>query len=211
MVIAIMIVVLGLIAIRSMPIEQYPDITPPVVEVSAEYLGADALTIEQSVATPLEESVNGVSDMIYMQSTNSNNGSMSLQVSFAVGTDPDMNTIFTQNRVSSATPMAPAGRHQARSHDRENDEQFHSGTVALLGRQIRRKLLGQLRDPAYQGPAGADQRRGKRPGHGRRRLCDAHLGQARPNGLSGSDRRRHRFGHRTAERGDTRRPARRRA
>lgn len=59
MVIAIMIVVLGLIAIRSMPIEQYPDITPPVVEVSAEYLGADALTIEQSVATPLEESVNG--------------------------------------------------------------------------------------------------------------------------------------------------------
>lgn len=79
MVIAIMIVVLGLIAIRSMPIEQYPDITPPVVEVSAEYLGADALTIEQSVATPLEESVNGVSDMIYMQSTNSNNGSMSLQ------------------------------------------------------------------------------------------------------------------------------------
>lgn len=62
MVIAIMIVVLGLIAIRSMPIEQYPDITPPVVEVSAEYLGADALTIEQSVATPLEESVNGVSD-----------------------------------------------------------------------------------------------------------------------------------------------------
>lgn len=105
MVIAIMIVVLGLIAIRSMPIEQYPDITPPVVEVSAEYLGADALTIEQSVATPLEESVNGVSDMIYMQPTNSNNGSMSLQVSFAVGTDPDMNTIFTQNRVSSATPM----------------------------------------------------------------------------------------------------------
>ena len=103
MVIAIMIVVLGLIAIRNMPIEQYPDITPPVVEVSAEYLGADALTIEQSVATPLEESVNGVSDMIYMQSTNSNNGSMSLQVSFAVGTDPDMNTIFTQNRVSSAT------------------------------------------------------------------------------------------------------------
>ena len=107
MVIAIMIVVLGLIAIRSMPIEQYPDISPPVVEVSAEYLGADALTIEQSVATPLEESVNGVSDMIYMQSTNSNNGSMSLQVSFAVGTDPDMNTIFTQNRVSSATPMLP--------------------------------------------------------------------------------------------------------
>lgn len=107
MVIAIMIVVLGLIAIKDMPIEQYPDITPPVVEVSAEYLGADAMTVEQSVATPIEESVNGVSGMIYMQSTNSNNGSMTLQVSFEVGSNPDMNTIFTQNRVSSATPKLP--------------------------------------------------------------------------------------------------------
>jgi len=107
MVIAIMIVVLGLIAIKSMPIEQYPDITPPVVEVTAQYQGADALTVEQSVATPIEESVNGVSDMIYMQSTNSNDGSMSLQVSFGVGSNPDMSTVFTQNRVSSATPMLP--------------------------------------------------------------------------------------------------------
>ena len=107
MVIAIIIVVLGLISIRSMPIEQYPDITPPVVAVSAEYQGADALTVEQSVATPLEESVNGVNDMIYMQSTNSNDGSMNLQVSFAVGADPDISTVFTQNRVSSATPMLP--------------------------------------------------------------------------------------------------------
>ena len=107
MVIAIMIVVLGLIAIKSMPIEQYPDITPPVVEVTAQYQGADALTVEQSVATPIEESVNGVSDMIYMQSTNSNDGSMSLQVSFDVGSNPDMSTVFTQNRVSSATPMLP--------------------------------------------------------------------------------------------------------
>ena len=107
MVIAITIVVLGLIAIKSMPIEQYPDITPPVVEVTAQYQGADALTVEQSVATPIEESVNGVSDMIYMQSTNSNDGSMSLQVSFGVGSNPDMSTVFTQNRVSSATPMLP--------------------------------------------------------------------------------------------------------
>lgn len=108
MVIAIMIVVLGFIAIRSMPIEQYPDITPPMVQVTASYQGADAITVEQSVATPIEESVNGVQDMIYMESTNSGDGTMNLQVSFAVGTDPDMNTIFTQNRVASATPQLPS-------------------------------------------------------------------------------------------------------
>ena len=78
-----------------------------MVEVTAQYQGADALTVEQSVATPIEESVNGVSDRIYMQSTNSNDGSMSLQVSFGVGSNPDMSTVFTQNRVSSATPMLP--------------------------------------------------------------------------------------------------------
>ena len=108
MVIAIMIIVLGLISIKSTPIEQYPDITPPMVEVSAEYQGADALTVEQSVATPIEESVNGVSDMLYMQSTNSGDGSMSLQITFGVGSDPNMNTIFTQNRVASATPLLPS-------------------------------------------------------------------------------------------------------
>lgn len=108
MVIAIMIVVLGFIAIRSMPIEQYPDITPPMVEVTATYQGADAITVEQSVATPIEESINGVQGMIYMESTNSGNGMMNLQVSFAVGTNPDMNTIFTQNRVASATPQLPS-------------------------------------------------------------------------------------------------------
>ena len=108
MVIAIMIVVLGLIGIQNTPIEQYPDITPPMVQVSADYQGADALTVEQSIATPIEESVNGVSDMLYMQSTNSNDGSMSLQVTFGVGSNPDMNTIYTQNRVASATPQLPA-------------------------------------------------------------------------------------------------------
>lgn len=108
MVIAIIIVIFGLIAIRTMPIEQYPDITPPMVEVAAVYQGADALTVEESVATPIEESINGVDGMVYMESTNANNGTMLLQVTFAVGTDPDLNTIFTQNRVSAATPKLPS-------------------------------------------------------------------------------------------------------
>ena len=130
MVIAIMIVVLGLIGIQNTPIEQYPDITPPMVQVSADYQGADALTVEQSIATPIEESVNGVSDMLYMQSTNSNDGSMSLQVTFGVGSNPDMNTIYTQNRVASATPQLPAAVITQGDHD-----QLHHGTVAFFRRR----------------------------------------------------------------------------
>jgi HAE1 family hydrophobic/amphiphilic exporter-1 len=87
--------------------EQYPDITPPMVEVSASYTGANALNVEQSVATPLEQQINGVDNMIYMKSINANDGSMKIQITFEVGTDPDMNTVFSQNRVSSATPKLP--------------------------------------------------------------------------------------------------------
>ncbi len=107
MVIAIVIVILGVISIIDLPVEQYPDITPPMVQVNATYQGADALSVEESVATPIEEAVNGVSDMIYMMSTNSSNGEMSLAVSFKVGSNPNLNTIFTQNRVSTATPELP--------------------------------------------------------------------------------------------------------
>lgn len=106
-VIAIIIVALGTMSLRNLPIEQYPDITPPVVEVTASYQGADAMTVDQSVATPIAQSVMGVENMLYMQSTSANDGSMSLAVTFDIGSDPDMNTVFTQNRVQSATAMLP--------------------------------------------------------------------------------------------------------
>lgn len=106
-VIAIVIVTLGVISLRTLPIEQYPDITPPVVEVTASYQGADAMTVDESVATPIAQSVMGVEDMLYMQSTSANDGTMSLAVTFDIGSDPDMNTVFTQNRVQSATAMLP--------------------------------------------------------------------------------------------------------
>ena len=105
---AIVIVLVGLISITQLPIEQYPDITPPVVEVSATYDGADAETVNNAVATPVAQAVMGVSDMLYMQATSANDGSMTLQVTFGIGSDPDLDAIFTQNNVSSATAELPA-------------------------------------------------------------------------------------------------------
>ncbi|MEJ2656577.1 MAG: efflux RND transporter permease subunit, partial [Desulfobacterales bacterium] len=107
MVIAIFMVIVGIVFLKGLPTEQYPNITPPVVEVRATYTGANAVSVEQSVATPLEQQINGVDNMIYMKSINANDGTMNIQVSFKIGTDPDMNTVFTQNRVAAATAKLP--------------------------------------------------------------------------------------------------------
>jgi len=107
MVIAIFMVIVGVVFLGGLPTEQYPNITPPIVEVRATYTGANAVSVEQSVATPLEQQINGVDNMIYMKSINANDGTMTIQVSFDVGTDPDMNTVFTQNRVAAATAKLP--------------------------------------------------------------------------------------------------------
>ena len=107
MVIVIIIVLVGLVSLSGLPVSQYPEITPPEVSVTATYTGANAEAVEQSVATPLEQKVNGVENMLYMKSVNSNDGTMTLTVSFEVGSDLDMSNVLVQNRVSEATASIP--------------------------------------------------------------------------------------------------------
>ncbi|HZE68285.1 MAG TPA: multidrug efflux RND transporter permease subunit [Pyrinomonadaceae bacterium] len=107
MVIAIITVIGGLVAMRGLPVAQFPEIIPPQIIVSTTYTGADAVTIEQSVATPLEQQMNGVDDMLYMQSTNANDGTMALTVTFDVDTSPNVDQVNVQNRVAQAQPNLP--------------------------------------------------------------------------------------------------------
>jgi HAE1 family hydrophobic/amphiphilic exporter-1 len=107
-VISVVLVITGIICILNLPVEQYPQITPPVVQVNGQLTGADALTVEQTVATPIEQQVNGTPGMEYMQSNSTNNGLMSMNVTFNLGTDIDIATLDVQNRVSIATPLLPA-------------------------------------------------------------------------------------------------------
>lgn len=106
--IAIVIVLIGFISLRSLPVEQYPDIAPPSVRVSTSYTGADANTVMTSVIQPLEEQINGVQDMTYISSTATSTGDVSIMVYFKQGTDPDMATVNVQNRVSQAEALLPS-------------------------------------------------------------------------------------------------------
>ena len=106
-VIAILTVIGGLVMLQRLPIAQYPDIVPPIIQIKTTYTGADALAVEKSVATPIEQQVNGVQGMIYMKSYNGSDGTMTLQVSFEVGTDVNLDQVFAQNRLSQATSQLP--------------------------------------------------------------------------------------------------------
>jgi hydrophobic/amphiphilic exporter-1 (mainly G- bacteria), HAE1 family len=107
MVISIVIVIIGLLALRSVPISQYPEITPPTIKINTSFVGANAVNVEQGVAAVMEQKINGVEEMIYMKSTNASDGNLSLDVSFKVGTNLDNANMLTQNRVSQAEPFMP--------------------------------------------------------------------------------------------------------
>src|SRR6195952_267051 len=106
-VISLVIVIVGIIAIGTLPIGQYPEITPPTVNITGTYTGADALTVEQTVVTPVEVQVNGTPGMTYLQSNSTSNGAMTMTVNFEVGTDINIAALDVQNRVGIAQPTLP--------------------------------------------------------------------------------------------------------
>jgi len=107
MVISIITVIVGLVAMSGLPIAQYPEVVPPMVQITTTFVGASATDVEASVATPIEQKLNGVEKGIYYKSTNANDGTLTLKVSFEVGSNLDMDNVLAQNRVSEATPMLP--------------------------------------------------------------------------------------------------------
>ena len=107
-VISILIVIIGLIGLTMLPIDQYPQITPPVVKISASYPGASALTVSQAVATPIEQELNGTPGMLYMESNSSNSGGFSATVTFDISTNPDLAAVEIQNRIKLAESRLPA-------------------------------------------------------------------------------------------------------
>jgi HAE1 family hydrophobic/amphiphilic exporter-1 len=106
-VISIVITLAGLLALRGLPVAQFPDITPPTVSVTTRYAGASADLVGQTVAAPIEQEINGVEGMIYMSSKSDNDGRYNLTVTFDIGTDADLAQVKVQNRVSRALPKLP--------------------------------------------------------------------------------------------------------
>src|SRR6202044_130916 len=108
MVISILMVIVGIVSMLGLPTAQFPNIVPPEIQVSATYPGADAQTLEQSVATPLEEQISGVDNMSYMYSINSSSGQSQITVDFDIKTDPNIDQVLTQLRTAQATSQLPS-------------------------------------------------------------------------------------------------------
>jgi HAE1 family hydrophobic/amphiphilic exporter-1 len=138
MVIAIVMVIVGLVSMAALPVAQFPSIVPPEIQINATYPGADAQTLEQSVAAPLEAQISGVDNMNFMYSVNANNGQTQITVDFDVKTDPNIDQVLTQMRASQAQSQLPPQVNTAHCA-------AHAGGAVLSPRQLRQRLPRQLR------------------------------------------------------------------
>ena len=193
-VLSIFIFLLGLLAIFQLPISEYPEVAPPQIVVRAQFPGANPRVISETVATPLEEQINGVENLLYFDSQATADGSLTLTVTFKIGTNPEVAETAVQNRINRALPRAARHRAPDRRDDREVEPEPDDGGPPRQPRQQPRRAL-----PAQLRPAQRPRRAAAHPGHGlgdpvrRRRLRDAHL--ARP-GQARRAQHHHRRGHR---------------
>ena len=174
-----------------LPVAQFPSIIPPVIQIQTTYTGADAVTIEQSVATPLEQQMNGVEKMLYMQSTNANDGTMTLNVTFDVESEVNIDQVNAQNRVAQAQPNLPADVNQYGITYRSTVG-LPLVVFALTSPEghLRLALPRQLRPHQRQRRALPRARRGPGDQLRPRRVLDADLGQAGQARQAGPDRAR---------------------
>ena len=176
-VISIIMVIVGIVAILGLPIAQYPNIVPPEIFINTTYVGADAQTVEQSVATPIEQEMSGVDNMNYMYSLNANNGELKLYVNFDVKTDPNIDQVLTQMRQSQADSKLPADvRNYGVTVKKSTSSPLMLVALYLAQGHLRRDLPGQLRLHQPQRPADARARHRQRHGLRRRPVRHALLG-----------------------------------
>ncbi len=210
-VLSMLVFLAGAIALGKLPTAEYPEVVPPSVVVRAQYPGANPKVIAETVAAPLEEQINGVENMLYMQSQANSDGNMTTTVTFKLGTDPDKAQQLVQNRVSQAAAAPARGRAAARrDHRQELADADHGGEPGVAQRPLRPHLPAQLRADQRQGPARPGGRRRRGGDVGRRRLLDADLAGPHQGRIAQPDR--HRRGQRDprAERAGGRRHRRRR-
>ncbi len=161
-VIAIVTVIGGLIAMSGLPLALFPEILPPQIIVSTNYTGADAITIEQSVSTPIEQQMNGVDNMLYMQSVNANDGSQQLMVTFGVDTDVNIDQVNVQNRLAQAQPNLPTDVNQFGLDDAEVYRTADARLLSLLAKQnLRFAVSCELRKHQRQRCSLSRARRGR--------------------------------------------------
>ena len=184
-VLAVLMIVIGAVALFSLPVAQYPNVVPPTISVTTRYPGASARNVVDTVALPIEQQVNGVDGMIYMQSYSASDGSYSLTVTFKIGMDINFAQVLVQNRVSSALAQLPqAVQAQGVTVQQKSTAVLMFVTLTSPNSSLRRPLPGELRDHQSQGPARPPARRRQRQCVRRRPIFDA--GVARPQQAAGA-------------------------